>query len=224
MFSWKIGNLSLKIIRMEIVLKGIFSGCVLAILVGPVFFTLLQTSIERGFWSGVYVAIGISVSDSLYISLSYLGFSNFFTSPEFQVYLSYIGGFIIFCFGAYYLFIKSRRKMNFTAEHVEEKNPFKLIAKGFIINGFNPMVLIFWIGTISIATGKLGYTKTPQALTFLFSIVGTVFITDLIKAKLADKLRAVLTPGIIKFMNIVLGAVMLSLGVKLLYSAQFGAL
>jgi threonine/homoserine/homoserine lactone efflux protein len=208
---------------MEIVLKGIFSGFVLAILVGPVFFTLLQTSIERGFVSGVYVAIGISVSDALYISLSYLGFSRFFTSPDFQVYLGYIGGFIILCFGAYYLFIKSRKKINFSAEHVKEKNPLRLMAKGFIINGFNPMVLIFWIGTISIATGKLGYTTTPQALTFLFSIVGTVFITDLIKAKLADQLRVILTPGIIKFMNIVLGAVMLSLGIKLLYSAQFGA-
>ena len=169
------------------------------------------------------MAIGISVSDALYISLSYLGFSSFFTSPEFQVYLGYIGGFIIFCFGAYYLFIKSRRKMNFSAEHVKEKSPLKLMAKGFIINGFNPMVLIFWIGTISVATGKLGYTTTPQALTFLFSIVGTVFITDLIKAKLADQLRVILTPGIIKFMNIVLGAVMLGLGIKLLYSAQFGA-
>ncbi len=86
------------------------------------------------------------------------------------------------------------------------------------------MVLIFWIGTISIATSELGYTTRPQALTFLFSIVGTVFVTDLIKAKLADKLRAVLTPKIIKFMNIILGGVMLTLGVKLLYTAQFDAL
>lgn len=205
---------------MEIVLKGIFSGLVLAILVGPVFFTLLQTSIERGFGSGVYVAIGISVSDALYISLSYLGLSGFFNSPEFQVYLGYVGGFIIFCFGAYYLFIKSRKKINFSAEHVEEKSPFRLMAKGFIINGFNPMVLVFWIGTISIATGKLGYTTAPEALTFLFSIVATVFITDLIKAKLADKLRVALTPGIIKCMNIVLGGVMLFLGAKLLFTAM----
>jgi threonine/homoserine/homoserine lactone efflux protein len=207
---------------MEIVLKGILYGFVLAILVGPVFFTLLQTSIERGFMSGVYVAIGISLSDALYISASYLGLSAFFTSPQFQTYLGYIGGIIIFCFGAYYLFIKSRKKLNFSAEHVKERSPFRLAAKGFIINGFNPMVLLFWIGTISVATGKLGYTERSEALTFLFSIVGTVFVTDLIKAKLADQLRTFLTPGIVKFMNIILGAVMLSLGVKLLLAAQFG--
>jgi threonine/homoserine/homoserine lactone efflux protein len=202
---------------MEIVLKGIFSGLVLAVLVGPVFFTLLQTSIERGFVSGVYVASGIALSDSLYIALSYLGLSGLFNSERFQVYLSYVGGFIILCFGAYYLFVKSRRLVNFNnLEHVKERSPFRLMAKGFIINGFNPMVLLFWIGTISIATGELGYTGNREAITFLVSIIATVFITDVIKAKLADKLRLILTPGIIKFMNIVLGVVMFSLGLKLL--------
>jgi threonine/homoserine/homoserine lactone efflux protein len=207
---------------MEIVLKGLLSGLVLAILVGPVFFTLLQTSIERGFRSGVYVAVGISVSDSLYIALSYLGLASLFNSEVFQVYLSYIGGFIILCFGGYYLFIKSRKMINFNAEHVEEKSPVKLMAKGFIINGFNPMVLLFWIGTISFATGELGYTETRDAITFLATIVATVFITDIIKAKLADKLRVLLTPVIIKFMNIVLGGVMFCLGIKLLYSVVVG--
>jgi threonine/homoserine/homoserine lactone efflux protein len=202
---------------MEIVLKGIFSGLVLAILVGPVFFTLLQTSIERGFKSGVYVAFGIAFSDSLYVALSYLGLSSLFNSAEFQIYLSYVGGSIILCFGAYYLFIKSRKLVNFNnLEHVEEKSPFRLMAKGFIINGFNPMVLIFWIGTISIATGQLGYATNGKAITFLASIIVTVLITDIIKAKLADKLRLLLTPRLIKIMNIILGLVMFALGLKLL--------
>ena len=32
-------------------------------------------------------------------------------------------------------------------------------AGGFIINGMSPMVLIFWIGAISIASLDFGYTK-----------------------------------------------------------------
>lgn len=207
----------MKIAQMEIVLKGVFSGLVLAVLVGPVFFTLLQTSIERGFLSGVFVAMGIAISDSLYIALSYLGLSGLFNSEKFQVYLSYVGGFIILCFGVYYLFIKSRKLVNFSnLEHVEERSSFRLMAKGFIINGFNPMVLLFWIGTISIAKGQLGYTGNREAIIFLASIIVTVFVTDVMKAKLADKLRLILTPGIVKFMNIILGIVMLILGLKLL--------
>ena len=58
---------------MESILNGVISGLVLACLIGPVFFTLLQTSIERGFWSGFFVAIGVSLSDAIYIALCYLG-------------------------------------------------------------------------------------------------------------------------------------------------------
>ena len=73
MHNWMIGKISFKSIRMEIILNGIVSGVVLAFLIGPVFFAIIQTSIERGFWSGVFVAMGVSLSDILYITVSYLG-------------------------------------------------------------------------------------------------------------------------------------------------------
>ena len=101
---------------MEIIIKGIISGVVLAILVGPVFFTILQTSIERGFGSGVLVAVGVALSDTMYIILSYLGLSQIFDSQSAQLYLGYIGGFILLCFGLYYLFIKSRRTVNYRSQ------------------------------------------------------------------------------------------------------------
>lgn len=207
---------------MEIVLKGVLSGLVLALLVGPVFFTLLQTSIERGFLSGVWVAVGISLCDTLYITLSYLGLSRFFTNPDVQVYLSYGGGFILFCFGAYYLFIKSRRLTNFNLEHVEERSPLRLLSKGFIMNGLSPMVLIFWIGTVGIATTDFGYSTPGTAIVFFGSIVLTVFGTDILKAKLADKLRTLLTTRLIRLMNFILGIVLLLFGGKLIFFANEG--
>src|SRR5688572_4069415 len=100
------GKNSLNIILMEIIAKGVFSGIVLACLIGPVFFTLIQTSIERGFSSGVFVAVGISLSDSLYILISYFGLTRFMQATDFRNYMSYAGGFILLLFGLYYLFIK----------------------------------------------------------------------------------------------------------------------
>lgn len=200
---------------MEAVLKGVVSGLVLAVLIGPVFFTLIQTSIERGFKSGVYVAIGISISDALCIAIAYLGIS-LINSPDFRIYLSYFGGAILLGFGIYYLFIKSRKPVIYNPEHIEERNAFKLMAKGFVINGFNPMVLFFWIGTIGVATVELGYTTHGMATIFFCSIVTTVFITDVIKAKLSDKLRVLLTARTMKIMNLLVGLVMFGFGLKLI--------
>ena len=200
---------------MEAVIKGVISGLVLAVLVGPVFFTLIQTSIEHGFKSGVYVAIGISLSDALCIAIAYLSISMINT-PDFRVYLSYVGGAILLGFGAYYLFVKSRKPVIYNPEQIDVRSPFQLMAKGFVINGFNPMVLFFWIGTIGVATAELGYSTHGKVIIFFCSIVATVFITDVIKAKLSDKLRVLLTARTMKIMNLLVGLVMFGFGLKLI--------
>jgi len=199
---------------MEAVVKGVASGLLLAVLVGPVFFTLIQTSIERGFKSGVYVAVGISISDAICIVIAYLGIS-LINSPGFRVYLSYFGGAILLGFGIYYVFIKSRKPVIYNPAHIKERSPVRLMAKGFVINGFNPMVLFFWIGTMGVATA-LGYTSPAMVAIFFGSIVATVFITDVIKAKLSDKLRVLLTARTMKIMNLLVGVVMFGFGLKLI--------
>lgn len=201
---------------MEIIINGIVSGVVLAFLIGPVFFTILQTSIERGFASGVFVAMGVSLSDALYIFISYLGIIQFNDNGNANHYLAYGGGLILFGFGIYYLLIKGRKLSNFQPEKIVYRSPARLIAKGFIINGMSPMVLFFWLATVGVATSELGYKTTQQAITFFASIVLTVFLTDVIKAKLADQLRTLITPRFIQILNIVLGLVLVIFAGKLI--------
>ncbi len=201
-------------------LNGVISGIVLAFLIGPVFFTILQTSIERGFWSGFFVAIGVSLSDAFYIIICYLGVSQFFDTGNFREYLAYFGGGVLLMMGCYYLLVKSRKLAQYDPMKVQAKSPYRLLIKGFVINGLSPMVLIFWLGTVGVATTKFGYVTPGTAIPFFSAIVGTVFLTDLIKAKLADKLRAVLTPGFIRTMNFVLGVVLVIFGGRLIFIAD----
>lgn len=205
---------------MEIVLRGIFSGIILALLIGPVFFSILQTSIERGFFSGFLVAAGVTISDTLYVSLSYLGVYQLFDNGNFREYLAYFGGGVLLAFGIYYLAIKSRRIKFYDPGTSQTKNPWRLMLKGFLINGLSPLVLIFWIGTVGVATTEFGYTTPGKAIPYFASIVGTVFITDILKAKLADKLRVVITPLFIRTLNIIVGVVMVIFGGRLIAAAE----
>ena len=209
---------------MEVILNGVISGIVLAFLIGPVFFTILQTSIERGFGSGALVAVGVSLSDAFYITLTYMGVYQLFDNGDFREYLAYFGGVVLLTFGVYYLFVKSKRLYQFDPEKVGVNNPWRLVGKGFIINGLSPMVLIFWLGTVGVATTKLGYSTPHKAIPFFASIVSTVFLTDILKAKLADKLRRILTPKFIRNLNIVLGFVLLVFGLRLIYYAGAGGI
>jgi threonine/homoserine/homoserine lactone efflux protein len=205
---------------MESILNGIIYGLILACLVGPIFFTLLQTSIEQGFRSGFFVAVGISLNDTFYITLAYLGVYQLFERGNFKEYFAYVGGGILVVMGLYYLIIKSRKLAVYNAMKVEAGSPYKLIVKGFLMNGLTPTVFIFWLGTIGVATTKFGYVTPGQAIPFLAAIVCTVFSTDLIKAKLADKLRQVLTPTFVRSMNIILGLALIIFGARLIFIAD----
>lgn len=204
---------------MDVILNGILSGLVLALLVGPVFFTILQTSIERGFISGVFVSIGVSLSDALYITIAYLGAYQLFDQGNFRLYLAYFGGSVLLIFGIYYVFVKSKRMVDFDPDKLKTNSPWRLFGKGFIINGLTPTVLIFWLGTVGLATTKFGYSVPWKAIPYFASIVSTVFVTDVLKAKLADKLRRLLTPRFIRGLNIILGLVLLIFGGRLIYYA-----
>lgn len=205
---------------MDVILNGIISGLVLALLIGPVFFTILQTSIERGFGSGVFVAVGVSLSDAFYITLTYMGVYQLFDHGNFRLYLAYFGGVVLLIFGTYYLFVKSRQMRHFDPEKIRVKSPWRLVGKGFIINGLTPMVLIFWLGTVGLATTKLGYSTPQKAVPYFISIISTVFATDVIKAKLADKLRRLLTRKFIRNLNILLGLILVIFGGRLIFYAE----
>jgi arginine exporter protein ArgO len=54
-------------------LQGVLLGLTFAVLIGPAFFALIQTSIHRGFRFGFFLAIGIFLSDLVALLVCYFG-------------------------------------------------------------------------------------------------------------------------------------------------------
>jgi threonine/homoserine/homoserine lactone efflux protein len=123
-------------------------------------------------------------------------------------------------FGLYHLFVKSRRNRNEIVKSIAEKGKFRYFLKGFIINGISPMVILFWLGAISVASVDFGYSKGTQFLIFFASVLCTVLFTDLTKAYLANKLRRLVTPRALMFLNIIVGIILIAFGTRLFLMAK----
>lgn len=205
---------------MEIVLHGVKFGIVLAFLIGPVFFTIIQASVEKGFWHGVMVTLGVSLSDTIYVTVCYFGLIQFINDVQFRMGMAYVGGSILILFGLYHLLVKSRTRNKEQFEQDQKKPIYRYFIKGFIINGLSPSVLIFWVGTISLASIDFGFTKGSQFFLFFSSLLSTVLLTDILKAYLAGKLRTLVTPRFLKIMNIILGIALAILGARLILHAK----
>jgi len=198
-----------------IVIKGIQFGIVLAFLAGPVFFTIIQTSAERGFSKGVLVALGVSISDAFYVVVCYLGLISLIESPTFRDQMALVGGGILILFGLYNLVVKTRKSTT-GGNAATETRPFRYILKGFFINAFSPMVPILWIGYISIASIDLGLVTDSEFTIFFLSMLATVLVTDVAKAYLAGRLSTFITPQRMMWMNVIVGIALLIFGVRLI--------
>lgn len=198
---------------MDVLVNGLLFGLLLCVLIGPVFFALIQNSIEKGFWSGFFMAIGIALSDSFYIVVTYLGISQFVENPKFNMWLGGIGGVIMLIFGIIYLF-KPVPQKGLKQLHQEDTKWFQQIVKGFLLNGINPFVLLFWLGIISKVTLDFEYNNN-QAITFFVVLIATVFLVDVLKSYFATKLSQIVTPRFMKIMNRVVGVALILFSLRL---------
>lgn len=198
--------------------KGILLGFTVAVILGPAIFSLLQTSIYRGFKAGVMLAFGIFFSDFILISLCYFGFMQIFDNPENQLSIGIIGGVILIVFGI----VTFTRKPSLgdrvnQSEDSKSKTPklITYIGKGFLMNTLNPFLLIFWIGVVSFATTNYGLDH--KSLIFFFSgTLGTILLTDIIKCFLAIKVRKFLSLHVITWLNRLVGITLAVFGIVLI--------
>ena len=83
----------------NVFLAGILLGVILSITLGPAFFTIIQTSIDRGFHRAVQIAVGVLISDIALIFVSYFGVTSLQLLGSFQAYMAIVGGVLLMLFG-----------------------------------------------------------------------------------------------------------------------------
>lgn len=201
---------------LEVITKGIGFGLILSLAVGPVFFTLLKTSLQKGFKAGLYTAIGVSFSDVVFILLAYGGLSPFFKNDIVKQNLALVGGAVVIVFGIYTLLHKPVAYTVNIDSH-SRTTYVRQIFKGFAVNSINPTVFVFWLGVVSLASVDYQFIEWKIGL-FFASIVATVLTMDITKAHLANKLRGLLSTKVMRRMYLVVGCALIILGGNLIFT------
>lgn len=210
---------------MQPFLQGILFGLMVAITLGPAFFSLLQTSINKGFKAGVSMAIGISLSDLTLIFLSYMGISRLINNPDNQLIVGIIGGLVLAIFGL----VTFTRKPGVHLPNSKElqkpgseglSNPFAFAVKGYFLNIANPFLIIFWMGIMSFVSTNYGMEFKTVAIFFSGTII-TIFGTDLIKSFVGNRIKKYLKYSVLLWFNRIVGLILMGSAVVLISRVLF---
>lgn len=201
-------------------LQGAIFGLMITVtLLGPAFFSLLQTSVNQGFKAGVFMALGISLSDIAIIFLSYLGISRLISNPENQLVVGILGAAILLIFGVVTFTRKPvsplKKQQAGGPEIPEVPGRFRHVFKGFFLNIANPFLIIFWMGIMSYVTTNYG-VGNKNVLLFFTGTILTIFSADLLKSYVGDKVKMFMKPKLIGWFNKGVGLVLMVSGVILI--------
>jgi threonine/homoserine/homoserine lactone efflux protein len=196
-------------------IEGAILGLTLSVLFGPALFALLQTSIHRGFRSGAWLALGISISDVTLVFLCFIGALQILSNDHNRLFFGIVSGFLLIGFGIATYNRKIHIKNN--QDGVEEKKPgwFTFVLKGFFLNITNPFAWIFWMGATVGVTSNYG-EKTDDAILFFSGVLFTIIVTDVLKVYIAKRLKRYLNPQNISKINKFVGILLFSFGIILM--------
>lgn len=91
----------------------------------------------------------------------------------------------------------------------------KFMLQGFVLNIINPAVLLFWLGIVSVMSVKENYTRSHE-LMFFGSLLATVFLTDLLKSYVANRIKKMLKPNVMLWINRIIGLALVGFGINMI--------
>ncbi|MFT5581050.1 MAG: threonine/homoserine/homoserine lactone efflux protein [Lentimonas sp.] len=202
----------------QFILKAVITGFLLSIMIGPVFFVLLETSIKKGIRAAIAFDLGVLISDCIYIMIAYL----FYAEVEDLVegsnsnLMQIIGGILFLIYGTHTFLKKSTGiKKDADGKLIKDDKDYKMLfLKGFILNMANPMVIFYWFSVMTLAA-KTGKEETGSVALLLVIIMTTFFAFDILKIMGAKRLRPLMTNNLLQSLNRLIGIVFVLFGLFL---------
>ncbi|MES2645391.1 MAG: LysE family transporter [Bacteroidota bacterium] len=192
------------------IIKGLGLGLILAISVGPIVFTILKLSLKLGHKAGYAYITGVSLSDVLLAVLGNVAAELVRSALKYELYIGFGGAMLLLAMGVYSLFFGKDPVMDNTelVPEFRKRDLAKFSLQGFFMNILNPAPIFFWLTTCT----AFAYLPLKERVVLFGTALLTVFLTDILKVKLAGRIRSWLTPAMLHKIHLVSALILIAFG------------
>ena len=214
---------------MDFFIQAFSIGFLLSVMIGPIFFLLLETSITKGFRAALALDLGVLISDIVYVLIAVMFVEQIKgLIAGNKLMFSIIGGSIFVIYGIINLVKKvalldsqKLEGIDVNIDSIKPQNNTKdyvfLGLKGFVLNFANPMVIFYWVSVASVANNTVpDENSTTWAFVFLGIVLLTIFSIDILKIIAAKKIRPLVNQTLLNGLNRLIGIVFTLFGLFLI--------
>ncbi len=196
----------------EIVMYGFLTGMVMSMMLGTVFFALVQNSIDYGFRTGVFISIGVIASDVILITLSWFNTELIPKGGTTDLVVRIYGALFLLLYGLSNLLKKEKAAYPKT----ENKQLLKYMSMGFLLNILNPGNYIGWLA-ITTQLKTVARYEVPKAALYFAGALGAIFLMECLIAWSASFLKPYITEQFLRLVNRLIGVLFIAFGIALFF-------
>jgi len=195
---------------MKIFMSGLATGLILQIAIGPVFFFIINLTIQRSFLDGMIAVLAVTIVDYLYISLAILGVGKLLERKKIKKSsVSLVQWF-------YYLrliIIKDVVYSNISTKvNSSSSNLLTSFTSVFFLTLSSPMTIVFFTSLFATKVVELNYTK-HELLSFGLATGSATFIFLGTSVILFSLIGGVIPISLIRLFNVLVGILLIGYGV-----------
>lgn len=196
----------------EIVMYGFLTGMVMSIMLGTVFFALVQNSIDYGFRTGVFISLGVITSDLILIVLSWFNAELIPQGSTTDLIVRICGAVFLLFYG----FSNLLKKEKAAYPKTEKKQLVKFMTMGFLLNILNPGNYIGWLAVTTQLKTVARYEVT-EATMYFTGALGAIFLMECLIAWSASFLKPYITDRFLRLVNQLVGVLFIAFAFALFF-------
>lgn len=195
---------------MKIFKNGLSTGLLLQLAIGPVFFFIVNLTIQRTILDGLVAVLAVTIVDYIYITLAILGVGKLLENKKIKKTFGLISSIVLIIFG--WIIIKGVIGSDIdTSANATSSNLFTSFTSVFILTISSPLTIVFFTSLFAAKAVELNYTKR-ELLIFGLSTGSATFLFLGASVILFSIIGSAVPVMLIKLLNILVGLVLIGYG------------
>lgn len=196
---------------MRIFRNGLSTGLLLQFAIGPVFFFIVNLTIQRTILDGFVAVLAVTIVDYIYITLAILGVGKLLENKKIKKIFGVISSVVLVIFG--WIIIKGAiGSGGATGTNATSLNLFGSFVSVFVLTISSPLTIVFFTSLFAAKAVELNYTK-QELLIFGLSTGLATFIFLGASVILFSIIGGAIPATLIKLLNIFVGLALIGYGI-----------
>ena len=200
----------------SIMLNGFLTGLLLQIAIGPVFFFILNISLQKTVIDGWFAVIAVTLVDYLFIALAVLGVGKLLEKPKIKFALGITSSMVLVLFGLIMILSIQPDSHLPISNHGIESNYIASFISAFLLTISSPLTIVFWTSLFAARAIEKGYAK-KQLIGFGMAAGSATFVFLGLSVALVSIFRASIPLMFLTVSNAAVGLLLMIYGMIRLF-------